>query len=50
VSNNSEVIENVSTPVNTSAPDFGIAQPEAEPAGTVTPSQTQPQELTIPEE
>ncbi|MDR2679790.1 MAG: preprotein translocase subunit SecG [Tannerella sp.] len=51
VSNDSEVIENVSTPVNTSAPDFGIAQPEAAPSGTVTPSQTLPeQDVTVPEE
>jgi preprotein translocase subunit SecG len=51
VSNDSEVIENVSTPVNTAAPDFGIAQPEAEPSGTVTPLQTLPApEATTPEE
>jgi preprotein translocase subunit SecG len=40
VSNNSEVIENVSAPINTSPPDFGTAQPEVEPSGAMTPSQT----------
>ncbi|MDR0574261.1 MAG: preprotein translocase subunit SecG [Tannerella sp.] len=30
VASNSEVLENVSSPVNTSVPDFGIAQPDAQ--------------------
>ena len=34
----SDVLENVSTPYNTSAPDFGIAQPEGIPV-TATPIQ-----------
>ncbi|MDR1455121.1 MAG: preprotein translocase subunit SecG [Tannerella sp.] len=42
VSDNSEVIENVSAPINTSVPDFGTAQPEAEPSGAVVPSQALP--------
>jgi preprotein translocase subunit SecG len=50
VSSNSEVIENVSTPVNTSVPDFGTAQPEAEPSGVVDPSQIPVQEMPAPEE
>jgi preprotein translocase subunit SecG len=46
VSNDSEVLQNVSAPINTSVPDFGTAQPEAEPAGA--PSQTLP--ATVPEQ
>ncbi|MDR1114875.1 MAG: preprotein translocase subunit SecG [Tannerella sp.] len=46
VSDNSDVIENVSAPVNTSTPDFGTAQPEAEPSGAVTPSQALPVQET----
>jgi preprotein translocase subunit SecG len=48
VSNESDVIQNVSMPVNTSVPDFGTAQPEAEPSGVVTPPQTVPEQT--PEE
>ena len=34
----SEVLENVSAPINTSIPDFGISQPETQPV-TSTPVQ-----------
>jgi preprotein translocase subunit SecG len=38
VSTDSDVIENISTPINTTAaPDFGTAQPEAVPSGTLVP-------------
>lgn len=41
VSTTSDVIENVSAPINASAPDFGTAQPDAEsPAGAMVPAQT----------
>jgi preprotein translocase subunit SecG len=50
VSNSSDVIENVSAPVNVSIPEFGTAQPEAEPSGAVTPSQTASSEQELPAE
>ncbi|MDR0395278.1 MAG: preprotein translocase subunit SecG [Tannerella sp.] len=49
VSNNSDVIENVSAPVNISIPEFGTAQPEAEPSGAMLPSQA-PSEQEPPAE
>jgi preprotein translocase subunit SecG len=49
VSSDSEVIQNVSAPVNVSVPDFGTAQPDAEPSGVVTPSQTVPEPEQTPE-
>ncbi len=50
-SNNSDVIENVSAPINTAAPDFGTAQPEAEPSGAMAPPPAQtPPAQDIPEE
>jgi preprotein translocase subunit SecG len=33
VAEDSDVLQNVSAPVNTAVPDFGTAQPEAEPSG-----------------
>ncbi|MDR2774117.1 MAG: preprotein translocase subunit SecG [Tannerella sp.] len=45
VSNDSEVIRNISAPVNASVPDFGAAQPETEPS-VVIPSQAVPEEQT----
>ncbi|MDR0743773.1 MAG: preprotein translocase subunit SecG [Tannerella sp.] len=50
VSNNSDVIENVSAPVNTSVPEFGTAQPEAEPSGAMAPSQTSSEQQDLPVE
>ena len=37
----SDVLENISAPVNNAAPDFGVAQPDAQPAIEV-PAQDQP--------
>ena len=37
----SEVLDNISAPINTLAPDFGTAQPEAQP-NTAIPLQEQP--------
>ncbi len=36
-SNNSDVIDNVSTPVNTTLPDFGGEQPQEQPSETPPP-------------
>jgi preprotein translocase subunit SecG len=45
VSTNSDVIENVSMPINASVPEFGTAQPaEAEPSGVMAPVQTTPEQ------
>ena len=38
VSSNSEVLENVSAPVNTSTPDFGGAQPDILPGAESAPA------------
>jgi preprotein translocase subunit SecG len=38
VSVESDVIQNVSMPVNTATPEFGTAQPEAEPSGAIAPT------------
>jgi preprotein translocase subunit SecG len=44
-STNSDVIENVSMPINTSVPEFGTAQPaEVEPSGVMAPVQTTPEQ------
>ncbi len=40
VVSNSEVLENVSSPINTSAPDFGMSQPDAQ-GGTQEPAAQQ---------
>jgi len=47
---NSEVLENVSQPLPTTAPDFGTAIPETQNAGTAEPVQAIPLQQQQPEE
>ena len=51
VNRNSEILENISAPVNTSVPDFGGTQPEMTPGGAETaPAQGVTPQQEIPTE
>ena len=50
VVSSSDVLENVSAPVNTSAPDFGTAFPEAQPSATEGTVQDPATQQEIPAE
>ena len=49
VKSNSDVLENISAPVNTSVPDFGVAQPETQPS-TAIPVQESATQQEVPAE
>ncbi|MDR3251305.1 MAG: preprotein translocase subunit SecG [Tannerella sp.] len=46
---NSDVLQNISAPVNTTAPDFGIAQPDDQSFGITAPEQEEPIQEQAPE-